>query len=126
MYERVAGAELGAILDAPARPMAGRHVAGPEAAEAWADVGKLASALLRGLVTMALTSKRRQADVPAVLLRAGIAARPEQVDAAIAHLRNEGWIDTLVPMYDGGLLVSVTAHGMETATRMARRQGWGR
>jgi hypothetical protein len=129
MYEQVARADTGLTLDAPANPApASRQGAGGDPAGGWGDIGKLAAALLRGLVTMALISKRRQADLAAAMLRTGIKARPEQVEAAIAHLRNEGLIDTLVPMYDGGLLVSVTSYGMETATRMARRanSGWGR
>ncbi len=74
-------------------------------------------ALLESLVTMASKSKRRQADLSAALRRAEINATVEQVRDAVAQLQSGGCIRELVPLYDGGLLVTVTNMGMDRSSR---------
>jgi hypothetical protein len=89
--------ESGSGPDAPAQPPA-----------ALTDEA-FAAALLRALVGMAARSKRRQADLTAALRGAGLPAEPARVRAALRLLRQQGCIDNLVPLSDGGLLLSVTA-----------------
>jgi hypothetical protein len=60
---------------------------------------------------MAQRSPRRQADVAAVLHSAGLVAEPQLVTAALCLLRREGCVTNLVPLADGGLLLTVTGRG---------------
>lgn len=71
--------------------------------------------LLRALVRMAQRSKRRQADLTAALRGAGMQqADPAQVRTALRLLQAQGCIDNLVPLSDGGLLLSVTTLAFES------------
>lgn len=81
------------------------------------DSNDFRDALLESLVTMASKSKRRQADLSAALRRAEINATVEQVRDAVAQLQLGGCIRELVPLYDGGLLVTVTNMGMDRSSR---------
>ncbi len=74
-------------------------------------------ALLGSLVTMASKSKRRQADLSAALRRAEITATADQVRDAMARLLSDGCIRELVPLYDGGMLMTVTNMGMDRTSR---------
>ena len=69
--------------------------------------------LLHALVTMARRSKRRQADLTAALRGAGLQAEPSQVRAALRLLAAQGCVEALIPLSDGGLLLSVTSTGIE-------------
>lgn len=84
------------------------------------DVGGEAAAdtqftehLLAALATMAVRSKRRQADLCAALSRAGLDREPGRVTKALRALEQAGCIEHLVPLYDGGVLMSVTSRGIE-------------
>lgn len=84
------------------------------------DQDHLSDALLDSFVTMASKSKRRQADLTAALRRSGIKASPEQVRDAVAHLQRGGFVREIVPLYDGGTLVTVTNMGMDRTGRNPR------
>lgn len=73
----------------------------------------LQAQLLAALSTMALRSKRRQADLTAALRRSGLNASREMVSAALCELEASGCIEHMVPLYDGGMIVSVTSRGIE-------------
>ncbi len=60
---------------------------------------------------MASRSKRRQADLSAALRGADIVTDPSRVRSALKILRSGGAIENLVPLSDGGLLLSVTQKG---------------
>jgi hypothetical protein len=74
---------------------------------------QLALRLLGALATMAVRSKRRQADLTAALRRSGIKIDQHGLWAALRHLESIGCIEDLVPLYDGGMLMSVTSRGIE-------------
>jgi hypothetical protein len=69
--------------------------------------------VLAAVVDMALRSKRRQADLEAALRRAGIEATRERVLEAVDRLCAEGWVDNVVELHDGGMLLAVTTPGLE-------------
>ena len=72
-----------------------------------------ADQLLSALATMAMRSKRRQADLCAALCRAKLDTDPKRVTEALRQLERSGCIEHLVPLYDGGVLMSVTTRGIE-------------
>jgi hypothetical protein len=72
-----------------------------------------ADQLLSALATMAMRSKRRQADLCAALCRGRLDTDPKRVTEALRHLERSGCIEHLVPLYDGGVLMSVTSRGIE-------------
>ncbi len=72
-----------------------------------------ATTLLGALATMAMRSKRRQADLAAALTRSGLKGNSERIGTALRHLEHAGCIEDLVPLYDGGMLLSVTSRGIE-------------
>lgn len=72
-----------------------------------------ADQLLSALATMAMRSKRRQADLCAALCRANLDTDPKIVTEALRQLERSGCIEHLVPLYDGGVLMSVTTRGIE-------------
>jgi hypothetical protein len=73
-----------------------------------------AGQLLAALATMAVRSKRRQADLSAALCRSKLDHDPQRVTTALRKLERDGCIEQLVPLYDGGVLMSVTSRGIET------------
>ncbi len=79
------------------------------------DDGDFAVVLLQALTRMAARSKRRQADLTAALRGADILAEPARVRSALRILRMQGAIENLVPLSDGGLLLSVTQKGSNRA-----------
>ena len=85
------------------------------------DQHDLCDALLEALVTMASKSRRRQADLSAALLRSGINGTAEQVREALVQLQSSGCIREFVPLYDGGMLLTVTNLGMD---RTGRNPHW--
>jgi hypothetical protein len=72
-----------------------------------------ADQLLSALATMAMRSKRRQADLCAALCRSNLDTDPKRVTEALRQLERSGCIEHLVPLYDGGVLMSVTSRGIE-------------
>jgi len=79
-----------------------------------AQIEEFAAGLLRALMGMARRSKRRQADLTAVLRGAGMhQVEPARVRTALRLLQSQGCIDNLVPLSDGGLLLSVTTIAVE-------------
>jgi hypothetical protein len=91
-----------------------------------ADIASFSARLLGALAAMAVRSKRRQADLAAALSRSGLQATAEMLTAALHHLEQQGCIEDLVPLYDGGVLMSVTTRGIEhlnTAPRWTTLDG---
>jgi len=84
---------------------------GSEAAED--DHAAFVTQLLCALAAMAVRSKRRQADLSAALKRSGLQATAQGVMSALRQLEQQGCIEDLVPLYDGGVLMSVTSRGIE-------------
>ncbi len=76
--------------------------------------------LLQALATMAVRSKRRQADLSAALARANLDTDPHRVTEALRQLEKSGCIEHLVPLYDGGVLMSVTSRGVESLSAAPR------
>lgn len=101
--------------DLRSRDSAGRTVQTPALDTDFVD------ALLAALTEMAVRSPRRQADLAVALRRAGIEGDAAMLVGALAQLEEDGCIEHLVPLTDGGLLVSVTAHGIERLSQTARR-----
>ncbi len=77
------------------------------------DDADFAVVVLQALTTMASRSKRRQADLTAALRGADIEADASRVRIALKSLRAFGAIEKLVPLSDGGLLLSVTQKAIE-------------
>ena len=88
------GAPAGVAATVHAEPDGGTEVA-------------FATELLRALSDMAARSKRRQADVIAAMRGAGLSMDPPRVRGALRLLQRFGCIENLVPLADGGLLLSV-------------------
>ena len=78
----------------------------------------LRETLLAALVVLASKSKRRQADLSAALRRMNLPVTADQVMAALDKLREEGCVQDWMPLYDGGMLVSVTNRGMDQTGRI--------
>jgi hypothetical protein len=81
-----------------------------------AGAARFADKLLVALVSMAVRSKRRQADLCAAMARAGLRAERSEMDEALHELQGNGMIENIVPLYDGGVLLSVTSRGIERRT----------
>jgi hypothetical protein len=69
--------------------------------------------VLVAVTDMALRSKRRQADLDAALMCAGVTAGRHLRLAALERLREQGSVDKVVELSDGGVLLSVTALGLD-------------
>ena len=78
-------------------------------------------ALLAALTQMAALSPRRQADVAVAMRRSGLTCPPDGVAAALDRLRHEGCIEKPLHLSDGGILVSVTARGIERLAASTHR-----
>jgi len=78
----------------------------------------LCDTLLAAMVILAAKSKRRQADLSAALRRMNLPVTAEQIMTALHKLREEGCVQDWVPLYDGGMLVSVTNRGMDQTGRI--------
>ncbi len=87
-------------------------VAGERPDEA-AEDASLGPVLLEALGEMAVRSKRRQADLTVALRRAGVSAPRERITAALEDLFDKGYIDDIIPLSDGGLLLCVTSLGID-------------
>lgn len=92
----------------PAASVPAATIAEPAPAATMNDQ-EFADHLLHALQAMAERSKRRQADVLAALRGAKLVAELRQVRAALRLLQAQGDIENLVPLSDGGLLLTVRA-----------------
>ena len=85
-----------------------------------ADQSSFPQRLLRALATMAVRSKRRQADLTAAICRGGLQKEAADLAPALRSLEEQGFIEQIVPLYDGGVLVSVTSRGIEQLNTLPR------
>jgi hypothetical protein len=111
---------LGDIEDEPLEHTTAVDAARCEDDHAAESALHFADQLLAALATMAIRSKRRQADLSAALCRAGLDRDPTRVTDALRHLEQTGCIEHLVPLYDGGVLMSVTSRGIEKLSAAPR------
>lgn len=85
--------------------------------EAEDDVPQVTEVFLIDVLTavagMAMRSKRRQADLDAALRNAGVECERPRRMAALERLRTGGYVDRVVELSDGGVLLSVTAAGLD-------------
>jgi len=95
-----------------------RHAAPRQVGPGDFSAEELCETLLAALVVLASKSKRRQADLSAALRRMNLPVTADQVMAALGKLRDEGCVLDWMPLYDGGMLVSVTNRGMDQTGRM--------
>lgn len=65
------------------------------------------AALFRALHAMAIKSPRFQADVQAAMRYASLSAHPAKLAAALQRLEVAGQVSNLIPLSDGGLLITV-------------------
>jgi hypothetical protein len=65
------------------------------------------AALFRALHAMAIKSPRFQADVQAAMRHANLSAHPARLAAALQRLEVAGQVSNLIPLSDGGLLITV-------------------
>jgi hypothetical protein len=65
------------------------------------------AALFRALHAMAIKSPRFQADVQAAMRHAKLTAHPARLAAALQRLEVAGQVSNLIPLSDGGLLITV-------------------
>lgn len=72
-----------------------------------------AAVMLRALIDMAGRSQRREADLLAALRGASLQADPPRVRAALGLLQAQGCVENLVPLSDGGVLLTVTQQAMK-------------
>lgn len=78
-------------------------------------------ALLAALAGMAVRSHRRQADLDMAIRRAGLILSAERLQYALRQLEDDGCVDRVVQLADGGVLLSVTGHGIERISQTSRR-----
>ncbi len=81
----------------------GNSVNGPAAI----DRRDFDEALFRALHAMATKSPRFQADVHAAMRHANLSAHPTGLSAALQRLEVAGRVSNLIPLRDGGLLITV-------------------
>jgi type IV secretory pathway TrbF-like protein len=74
-------------------------------------------AVLRAVAAMAIGSKRHQAELGVALHRAGLSLSHAMQSAAVDDLRRAELVEYVIPLNDGGVLLSVTSVGMQRAGR---------
>lgn len=84
------------------------------------DEVELAAKLLRALSGMAARNRHREADLVAAMCAAGLASDPRSTREALLLLRNQRCIRNMVPLSDGGLLLTVTGSQMEPSDRASQ------
>ncbi len=84
------------------------------------EQGSFPQRLLRALATMAVRSKRRQADLTAAICRGELQTEATDLAPTLRSLEEQGFIEQIVPLYDGGMLVSVTSRGIEQLNTLPR------
>jgi hypothetical protein len=87
----------------PVQEARGAELSGPD----------FAAVLLRGLIGMASRSQRREADLMAVVRGANLVADPVRVRGAVRLLQEQGCVKNVLPLSDGGVLLTVTRLAME-------------
>lgn len=92
-----------------------------EAFQASAVERDFEDALLAALASMAVRSHRRQADLIVATRRAALFAGPERLQIALSRLVADGSVEAVVPLADGGVLVSVTSRGIDRLNNTSRR-----
>jgi len=115
--QRVAFGDLAELIDRPdiERPVPEDELGPPTTVDGFVlDV-------LAAVADMALRSKRRQADLDASLRHAGLDVGGTKRLAALERLRAHGFIDKVVELSDGGVLLSVTALGLDRLNAGRRR-----
>jgi hypothetical protein len=109
------GIALAAVLDADAGLLTAEGPDLPPVTEGFVlDV-------LAAVTDMALRSKRRQADLDAAMRHAGLEAGHPWRLAALERLRLQRCVDKIVELSDGGVLLSVTALGLDRLGGVRRR-----
>ena len=68
--------------------------------------------VVESLAAMARQSSRAQADLDAALRRSKITLTSEQQEAILEMLLDSGDIERLIPLRDGGILLTVTDKGL--------------
>jgi hypothetical protein len=99
------------VLDEPVET--DDRVAGAEGSLPPALTDTFVHDVLVAVADMALRSKRRQADLDAALWSAGMTGAHDRRLAALERLREQGCVDKVVELSDGGVLLSVTALGLD-------------
>lgn len=99
----------------PSGPSADLRASGPYPGRDFDD------ALLAALAGMAVKSPRRQADLFVAARRFGLTAAQDHLRVALTHLQADGCVDRVVPLEDGGVLVSITNRGIERLSHSAMR-----
>lgn len=102
-------------------PSSGTLFNKPGATSAVPTTRDFTDALLAALIEMAALSPRRQADVAVAMRRAGLAAEPEVIASAIVQLREDHCIEAPLYLSDGGILLSITMHGIEFLSTTSHR-----
>jgi hypothetical protein len=97
-----------------------------QTAEPDADSLQFAARLLQALADMASRSRRREADLTAAMHKAGLAAELAQVNAALLLLQRQDCIKNLLPLSDGGLLLTVTGNAMDGSVLAPRAPAGGK
>ncbi len=97
------------VMDHATSPLPVQQVRAPAV-----DTELVANALM-ALATMACSSQRRQSDVHAAMRRGGINISAERQKMVLKELQATGMISHLIPLGDGGLLLTVTHVGMMKA-----------
>ncbi len=77
------------------------------------SVADFAAHVLDALMNIAARNNRGQADVTAALRRAGLPIDVPRVRAALHLLQTNGYVTNLVPLADGGLLLTVDKHAFD-------------
>lgn len=77
--------------------------------------------LLTALADMAGRSTRVQADLDAAIRQGNLALSDDQVSIALVALQSHGYVEQIVPLGDGGTLVSITPAGTELVRATRRR-----
>lgn len=81
-------------------------------------------ALLTALADMADRSTRVQADLAAAMRHAKLILPVDLVAATLVELERNGYLERIVPLGDGGTLVSVTPAGNEMVRATRRRDAF--
>ncbi len=80
-----------------------------------------ADALLAAVAAMAARSHRRQADLFVAARRFGLTAPPDHIRQTLRQLHADGCVERVVPLADGGILLSITGRGLERLSHSSLR-----
>jgi hypothetical protein len=105
---------MGQIQPPSSSPELHRHAASESSASGFAAL------ILLALTDTAARSQRAQADLSAALLAFDLPQDHARVSAALRLLRSQGCIAGLIPLSDGGLLLTVTGRPMGQSGRVSQ------